>query len=176
MSSAIISQERQQRLMQQEIDKLKEVPKKITVLFLASNPFDSSRLRLDEECRSIQEGIRKADFRNAIQFESRWAVRPLDILQYINELNPTIIHFSGHGADTGELIFQNAKGATKFVHPAAMAQSIATATDSFRFIFINACYSAEQAEMVTDYVDVAIGMNTSIGDAAACVFAAQFYF
>ena len=175
ISSAIITHERQQRLMLQEINKLKEVPQKITVLFLASNPLDSSRLRLDEECHSIQESIRKAEFRDSIKFESRWAVRPLDVLQYINELNPTIIHFSGHGADTGELIFQNAEGEAKFIHPAAMAQSIATATDSVRFMFLNACYSAEQAEMVTDYVDAAIGMSTSIGDDAACVFAAQFY-
>lgn len=29
------------------------------------------------------------------------------MLQAINELNPTVVHFSGHGSDTDEIIFQD---------------------------------------------------------------------
>ena len=34
--------------------------------------------------------IRKSEYRDSIVLQSRWAVRPLDILQAINELNPDI--------------------------------------------------------------------------------------
>ena len=41
--------------MQLEIERLKAIPEKITVLFLAANPKDTPQLSLDEEARSIQE-------------------------------------------------------------------------------------------------------------------------
>ena len=83
----------------------------MTVLFLASNPVDIPSLRLDAESRAIHEMIRKSDYRDNIRFETRWAVRTSDILQAINEVNPDVIHFSGHGSSGGDLAFENANGA-----------------------------------------------------------------
>src|SRR5690606_27313227 len=81
------------------IEKLQRLPKEITVLFLAANPLDQEQLRLDEEVRAIGEMIRKAKYRDVVRLESRWALRPLDVLQAINECRPTIVHFSGHGSE-----------------------------------------------------------------------------
>jgi hypothetical protein len=164
-----------QSQMAAEIDRLKYVPETITVLFFATNPLDTDRLRLDEEVRSIQEMIRKSEHRDSIRFESRWAVRPLDILQAINELSPDVVHFSGHGADSGELVLESTDGTAKLVTKEAISQTIMTASEKIRLLFFNACFSYGQAQTVTQYVDAAIGMTTSIGDAAAVVFAAQFY-
>lgn len=158
-----------------EIEQLKYVPEKITVLLFATNPRGTSQLRLDEEVRSIQEMIRKSAHRDSIVFESRWAVRPLDILQAINELNPDVVHFSGHGTDIGDLVLENADGTAKYVTKEAIAQTIMTSSDKIRLLIFNACFSYEQAKAVTEYVDAAIGMTASIGDTAAVAFAAQFY-
>lgn len=119
--------------------------------------------------------IRLSEHRDAISFVTRWAVRPLDILQAINELNPDVIHFSGHGSDTGELVLENADGSSKLVSKEAIIQTIMTSSDKIHLLFFNACFSYEQAIAVTEYVDAAIGMADSIGDEAARVFAAQFY-
>jgi CHAT domain-containing protein len=154
---------------------LKHIPEKITVLFFATNPKNTDRLRLDEEVRSIQEMLRKSEHRDSISFESRWAVRPLDILQAINELNPDVIHFSGHGADTSELILENSDGSAKCVTKEAITQIIMTSSDKIHLIVFNTCFSYEQAQAVKEYVDAAIGMTTSISDNGACAFAAQFY-
>ena len=72
---------------------------------MASNPSDTSNLKLGEEYREINEMIRKSQYRDSIKFESRWATRPLDILQAISELNPDIVHFSGHGSENGQVGF-----------------------------------------------------------------------
>ena len=50
-----------------------------------------------------------------------------------------------------------------------------TMTDNIRIVVFNTCYSSEQAEAVTQYVDIAIGMSTEIDDEAARTFSAQFY-
>src|SRR5690606_21107640 len=97
------------------INKLSQLPKEITVLFLAANPLDQQQLRLDEEVRAIGEMIRKSEHRDSVRLESRWAVRPLDVLQAINECQPRIVHFSGHGSDQDEIVFQDNEGNTKLV-------------------------------------------------------------
>ena len=175
INQAITIQQRNQATMQKIIDQLKYVPEKITVLFFATNPKGTSQLRLDEEARSIQEMIRKSKHRDSISFETRWAVRPLDILQAINEINPDVVHFSGHGAETGELVLENTDGSEKLVTKEAITQTIMSSSDKIHLLFFNACFSYEQAQEVVHYVDAAIGMTDSIGDKAACSFAAQFY-
>jgi hypothetical protein len=157
------------------LEKLQQPPESITVLFLAANPLDQEELRLDEEVRSIGEMIRKAEHRDAVHLESRWAVRPLDVLQAINECKPRIVHFSGHGSDQDEIIFQDNSGNSKLVSKEAIVQTLAAASDDIQLVFFNSCYSRGQAEAVVTHIPAAIGMNTAIGDDAARVFAGQFY-
>ncbi|MFC1467404.1 CHAT domain-containing protein [Verrucomicrobiota bacterium] len=159
----------------ERITKLEEIPQKITVLFLAASPVDLNPLRLDEEARAIKEMIRKSEHRDSVQFETCWASRPLDLLQAINEYKPTILHFSGHGASNGDLLFQGEYGETKLVSAPAIAQTVSASSDSIRLILFNACHSAIQAEQVVESVTSAIGMIEPIGDNAACIFASQFY-
>lgn len=157
-----------------KLEDLQSLPEQITVLFLASNPIDQPSLRLDEEARAIGEMIRKSKHRDSVRLESRWAVRPLDVLQAINECQPRIVHFSGHGSDLDEIVFQDSGGYTKYVSKEAMVETIAASGD-IQLVFFNTCYSHGQAEAVVKYVPAAVGMNTSVRDDAARVFSAQFY-
>jgi hypothetical protein len=158
-----------------KIEALQALPEKIVVLFLASNPINQQQLRLDEEARAINEMIRGSKHRDAVKLETRWAVRPLDVLQALNELEPTVVHFSGHGSDNDQIVFQSANGKAQLVTTNALTQTMAASSDSIRLVFFNTCHSYNQARKITDYVEAAIGMNTSIGDEAARIFAAQFY-
>lgn len=175
IEQAIRRQGQLQIQMQKEIDDIKAIPEKITVLFLAANPIGSLQLRLDEEARAIQEKIRLSEYRDSVQFESRWATRSSDILQAINETNPTIVHFSGHGSDTGELVLQNPDGSAKFVSADIISAAIATASDTIRLIVFNACFLEIQAASVVEHIEAAIGTSDSIADETACTFAAQLY-
>ena len=164
-----------QMQMQQAIEKLTNLPEKITVLFMAANPADTPQLRLDEEARSIQEKIRLSEYRDSVQFESRWATRSSDILQAINETNPTIVHFSGHGAENGDLSLLNPDGSTRIVTKEAITMAMSTASDTIRLVVFNACFSEVQAKSVVEHIEAAIGMADSIRDDTACAFAAQLY-
>lgn len=175
INTALNNHSKVQMEMQRTLIDLKSIPEKVTVLFMASNPINSKALKLDEEARLIQEMIRKAEYRDSVKFETRWATRPMDILQAINELNPAIIHFSGHGSETNELVLQDSDGNAKLVSKEAIVQTMMTSSDKIRLVFFNICFSDEQAKAVVKHVESAIGMNTSIGDYAARVFSAQFY-
>lgn len=157
------------------IDALECKPAAVTVLYLGVSTEDAMRLRTDEEARDIREAIRLSDNPDSIAFEDRWAMRQSDLLQALNEVNPEIVHFSGHGAEDGSLAIEDSAGKTLLVSKDAMAAVIEAASERVRLVVFNACFSDEQAEKILEHVDAVIGMSDLISDKAALAFARQLY-
>lgn len=156
-------------------EKQTAVAEKIKILFLAANPAFTPPLHIDREIRAITGKIRAAEYRDSVELVSAWAVRPDDLLQKLLEHKPHIVHFSGHGEITGELVLLDKDGNPKPVKPEAIQALFKTLKDNIRIIFFNTCYSKIQAQALTKEIDFVIGMNTFILDTAATVFAASFY-
>jgi hypothetical protein len=152
----------------------KVMPMKIRILFLAANPLGTTALALDEEFREITNKLRAAESRE-IELISRWAVRPDDLLQSLLELKPHIVHFSGHGSASSEIILMSEDRSPKPVNRAGLVSLFSALKDNIRLVMLNACYSRDQAEAITSVIDCAIGMNKAIGDRAAIRFAAALY-
>ncbi|WP_196593744.1 CHAT domain-containing protein [Pectinatus sottacetonis] len=148
---------------------------KLTILFLAANTNEMPQLALNKEVHAITDSIRMSADRDSMEFFTRWATQAADILQMINELDPEIIHFSGHGMENGNLLLNDPSGNVQPVSKEAMAAAIATMSGHVRLIFFNACFSEQEAQAVVKYTEAAIGMRKEIPDEAAIVFAAQFY-
>lgn len=161
--------------LEERIASLEMLPESISVLFLGCGPEDQARLRLDKEMREIRTALSLSRHRDSVQLEDRWAVRTGDLFQALNEVEPTIVHFSGHGAVDGSFLFENSDGRAKPISPANLASALATVSDTVRMAVFNACFSERQAAEVTQYIDAAIGMRVSISDNAAVVFAASLY-
>ncbi|BAZ51865.1 hypothetical protein NIES4103_45240 [Nostoc sp. NIES-4103] len=157
-----------------------QVTQKITknptkILFLAADPSDASRLRLGQELRDIKERLQLSSQRDAFILEARTSVRPGDISQALLDFKPNIVHFSGHGNQTGELLFENALGEIKPVAPQALSQLFKLVSDQVNCVVLNACYSDLQAQAIAEHISFVIGMNKAIGDQAAITFAVGFY-
>jgi hypothetical protein len=147
----------------------------IKVLFLASDPTDTNRLRLGQELRDIRERLQLAKLRDDFVFESRESVRPRDLSQAIFDINPQVVHFSGHGTSLGELCFENLSGKTQTIAPEALASLFELVAEQVRCVVLNACYSEPQAKAITEHIPFVVGMNKAIGDTAAITFAVGFY-
>jgi hypothetical protein len=145
------------------------------ILFLAANPTRTSRLALDEECCQITAKIREAAHRDSLELISCWAVRPKDLLQHFHQHKPHVVHFSGHGTREGEIILKGKNGKSRAVSALSLKHLFTALKDNIRVVVLNACFSTIQAEAITKVVDCAIGMNNSIRDDVAVVFAAAFY-
>lgn len=146
-----------------------------TVLFLAANSAEVPLLQLGEECRAIEDKIRAARFRDQIRFDSRWAARPDDLLQALNEDSPLVLHFSGHGAGDEGLYFQSEDGSALLVSADALSLVMQAAGAGVMLVVLNACYSEVQAQALVAHVPCVIGMSSAIGDEAAIVYAASLY-
>ncbi len=151
-------------------------PKKIIrVLFIAANPKDTSRLRLDEEVRAIDQALMQAEFRDRFDIKQHWAVRIFDIQGYLLRHKPDIVHFSGHGSSSSEIIFEDNAGNSHPVSPNALSQLFSVLKDNIRCVVLNACYSEYQAQAIANHIDCVIGMSRSVTDLSAIAFAASFY-
>jgi tetratricopeptide (TPR) repeat protein len=148
---------------------------KCKILFLAANPERTDHLALDEECREIDQKIRAAEYRDSLELVAQGAIRPDDLLQYLNQYKPHIVHFSGHGSPAEEIILLDRDRRPKPVSKAALQQLFLTLKDNIQLVVLNACFSRPQAEAIVEVIDCAIGMKRAIGDKAATTFAASFY-
>lgn len=148
---------------------------KIKILFLTADPSDSARLRLGQELRDIRERLQLSKQRDRFSLEPRESVRPEDITQAIFDVEPQIIHFSGHGMSTGEICFENSSGRTQPIPPAALANLFKLVANQVNCVILNACHSKIQAEAIAEHIPFVIGMNQSIGDEAAIIFSIGFY-
>jgi len=97
------------------------------------------------------------------------------LLQVLNEHKPHIVHFSGHGGDDGSIVLVDDHGSPRPVPTRAMRALFSALRDNIRLVVLNACYSTSQARVIADIVGCAVGMRSTVADAAATVFAASFY-
>jgi len=87
---------------------------------------------------SSERNIRLSKHRDAVDFQTRWTVRPSDILQAINELRPTVVHFSEHGTGNDELVLLDDLGEPKLIRKEAIVRAIATSTRTIKLVFSTA--------------------------------------
>jgi CHAT domain len=176
--------------------------KKHSVLFLAAAPSGMDRLALDRQARDVQGTLERSAHRERFELVTRWAAAPLDLLEELRRLRPTVVHFSGHGSPgtTGAsrpdssshpdgatdstslgtesrhgLIFQGADGQPQLVSTEALEETFGAAGASVRLVVLNACYSELQATALLAHVDCVVGMRGAIRDDAARNFAMGFY-
>ncbi|MBP5977102.1 CHAT domain-containing protein, partial [Brasilonema sp. CT11] len=147
-----------------------------TILILAANPTSTSRLRLDEEVREIDEGLRRANKREEFKLEQKWAVRQRDFYRAMLDYQPQIVHFCGHGAGQDGIVLEDETGQPALISAEALGSMFKLfTTKGVDCVLLNACYSQMQAEAISQHVNYVIGMTQTVGDKAAVAFAVAFY-
>ncbi len=149
-------------------------PASVSILFLAANPLDMQRLRVDQEARRVDLALRQARYSDRFHLAQQWAVRGEDLLDALLRRRPAMVHFAGHGDQAGQLMLENAAGRSAPVQPATLAALLAVA-GAVRCAVLNACWSDALAGALLSAVPCVVGMTSEVGDAAAIAFSAGFY-
>jgi len=165
----------QEELLSEKAVGIIEKVQTISILLLSADPTNASRLRIGEELREIQERLQLAKLREKFKLDQRTSVRPTDISQALLDIQPHIVHFSGHGEANGQLCFENRVGEVHPIMSDALAALFEQFTDQVTCVLLNSCYSEVQAVAIAEHIDYVIGMNQAIGDHAAIAFAIGFY-
>src|SRR5207302_4168084 len=110
----------------------KKMDRTINILFLAANPKDTPSLRLDEEIRDIDIALRQAEIRERFDIKQQWAVRVTDLQGHFLHHKPDIVHFSGHGSTSSQIILEDTSGKSHPVSPRALSQVFSILKDNIR--------------------------------------------
>lgn len=145
-----------------------------TILALAANPQDTVRLRLEHEINQIEDHLIKTGA-TGYQLVRTGAVQADNLVSLLLKYNPTIVHFSGHGSEKGEILLEDNSGRSKPVKPDTLQQVFAKLKGSIRCVVLNSCYSAKQAAAIAKSIDCVIGMSSAIEDQSAIAFSSKFY-
>lgn len=148
---------------------------KIKILYLAANPIDTGHLLLQEDARDLEERIRQGPHRDAFEVIHCLAVRPRDLLRGLQEVQPHIMHFSGHGSYDKEIVLQDDGGASRPIAPQDLADLVSLFKTNLKVALLSSCYGRKQAEALHQVLDFTIGMDKPISDAGAVSFSAAFY-
>lgn len=146
----------------------------IKLLFTYSTPSDVLPLRLGTEEKQIKEALRAITDRDKIHIDTIPAVELKDFSNAFNRYKPNILHISSHGNQEC-IALENEKGDAIAVDDDTLMNIVKLAGKQLKIVVLNACESSKMAASLTDVVDIAIGMNVSIGDDAARAFAVQLY-
>lgn len=149
-------------------------PGKTKILFVAANPDDQSRIQTDREHRLLKAQLERGGERERFVFlPPQFAVTITELLRAISD-QPNIIHFSGHGNEAGIIITTEDNRAQPMPIP-ALQRMFRPLKDVAEIVILNACYSASQAQVISEFGMYVVGNNLPITDPAAISFSQGFY-
>jgi len=151
--------------------------KRLIVLYLTANPYRRHSLRVDAELRQVQDAIRGSVYRDNISVEYRPAADVDSLIEGLNDHRPGIVHFSGHGCETGIAVdsAEVAKRPVKTVSFDLLAKAISATDAPPEIIVLNACRSAGARKAFLPPAKIVVVMRDSVSDVAATAFAVKFY-
>jgi CHAT domain len=152
-----------------------KIRKHLDVLYLTANPHGD--LRVGAEVNQVQQEVRGSKFRDNINVHYRPAADLDSLIQGLNDLTPAIVHFSGHGNESGVGTddAKSVRPAGKLVSFELLAKAIAATDAPPQVIVLNSCKSAGARKSFFPPAKAIVVMGDSIGDLAATAFAAKFY-
>ena len=145
------------------------------ILCLAAEPIDAVWLQLGREYKEIFESVNRAIYGSYFTPLQIPVAKVKDVLRYLLYYRPIIVHFSGHGAENGALLFEDSQGVCQSVEPHALSELFKGLKGDTRCVVLNSCYSDMQAEQISRHVDCVVGIEGEIENTSALAFAAAFY-
>jgi uncharacterized protein YjbI with pentapeptide repeats len=148
-------------------------PPKVTILFLGANR-ELAPLQLEEEVSKIQMNLKMARERDNLVFRQEWAVTIDTLMQSILDESPNMVHFSGHGEESG-IVLLDSYGKPAVVTGEALGSLFKLFKDTVTCVVLNSCFSEHQAIAIRAHIPYVIGVRTEIPDFAAIAFSTGFY-
>src|SRR5689334_15181714 len=127
--------------------------KKIRILLFSANPWNSSRILVDEETREIFERLNEGPYRECFELVNYPATRPGDLQRLLLTHRPHIVHFSGHGSKQHRILFNGLHGRGKMVYQPGLTDVFALYNSHVRLVLPNACFTKTQAQSISEVVN-----------------------
>jgi hypothetical protein len=150
---------------------------RLRVAFMTTNPDPEASLRTDIEMRQVTQAIRKSPYRESVDIAHYPAAQFSDLLDALNEFQPNVVHFSGHGGAQA-LVFDGGSVTDPeavVIDFADIARALSSTKKPPRLVVLNACETVDGADVLLGAVSCVVAMSDEVPDLTATAFAAQLY-
>ncbi len=146
-----------------------------TILVVTASPKEEKQLNIAKEFRLMRENLHPA---SGYRIELLPDIAFNQLKTYVINYRPSIIHFSGHGSENGEMIFnENGKSnpisVEDFKYEIDFLQK--ETNNCIKCIILNACHAESQIYSLSKKLDYIIGTTDNISDNLAIEFTHRFY-
>jgi hypothetical protein len=150
------------------VDKIKKI------LLIFANPKATALLELDKEYQLTQEQMQAGKQRDLYIFLPAVFAANFDRVMRALTKEPQIVHFSGHGGGNG-IYLLDANGFAQSLNENLLKALFEPLKGICECVLLNACYSAQQAALISTLGIYVIGYNLPVADDSAYAFSKGFY-
>lgn len=149
---------------------------RVRLMFMNAEPDNQTRTRAAKSFDVVQDALyRELGPNGPFEIRYRGAARIREFMRDIDTFKPDILHLHLHGAETGDLAFEDERGETeRFEADRFVAMLRATGVRP-TLIVLNACYSKQLAPSLTELAECVVAMQGPVGVNAAIEFSRLFY-
>lgn len=149
---------------------------KRTILFAAANPVDRDKLATKKEFKKVKKLGKIFDESSLFSFKF---IDKLCVDKLVNKVqihDPNILHLANHGTKNGDMVVEDKESRkAKEICYKAFGNFFEYSQGNLDLVFLNSCYSVEQAVGVSKYIPHVVAMSTRVPDDFAIRFASDFY-
>lgn len=159
------------------VESIKDLPPdpgKHKLFYFAANPSDQDAIRTGLDLREIKSALAFATKKDKLVIaDTAFSARRTDLINGLRKHRPTIVHFAGHGNESG-LALEDEEGYSSKLSNKSL-KILFGQYKSVKCVFLNACHTQSQAELISTENIYVLGTPTSIDDSMAAKFASAFY-
>lgn len=149
-------------------------PGKHKLFYFAANPSDQDAIRTGLDLREIKAALENAKKKDKLVIaDTAFSARRTDLVNGLRKHHPTIVHFAGHGNESG-LALEDEEGYSSKLSNESL-KVLFGEYRSVKCVFLNACHTQSQAQLISTENIYVLGTPTSIDDSMAAKFASAFY-
>lgn len=146
----------------------------LTLLYVTADPGGTRSIAVARECRSIEREIALGGGHHTA-FHPRLGATIDDLLRFLRELSPCVLHFSGHAAANDGFAFEDEMGGWRWVSPVVLATALRASRSDLSVLFLSACHGNQLIDALGSTARCVIGMRGAIADQSARAFSVGFY-
>lgn len=145
------------------------------LLYLAPQPRETSAIDNRQDIEQLGYRLSQLGHPARLEIVEKLNPRFADLTFWLEQLQPELVHFSGHGTKLAKMVFVDNKGNRHDVPPDAVAGLFASLRTPVKGLVLNTCYSLPVARKLVKSVDFVVSTATELQDESAIQFAAAFY-
>ena len=147
----------------------------IPILYLTNNPDSADPTSVNEEISTIKKRLLLGKCSCQYELIPKNFMTLEELQRALLETRPRIVHFSGYATDDDQILFVDTNGQRVPIDSEALCSLFKIFNDSIELVFLNNCYSEEQAKALSNAIKYVIGVAGPISRQTSLAFVSGFY-